>query len=166
MKNQTINYFAYGSNMLTRRLRERIPSSRSLGRARLDNHQLAWTKRSFRDGSGKCHIIEAEEPGQVVWGVLFEMNKKEQTELDRIEGRGYTKKSVTVAYDSSTIAAYTYHATAIKNGLRPFHWYKSLVLAGAREHDLPPEYIREMERVNAINDRNRSRSRKVEHLVP
>lgn len=45
--------FAYGSNMLTDRLRERVPSARPVAVARLAGHSLRWHKVSI-DGSGKC----------------------------------------------------------------------------------------------------------------
>ena len=81
-----MNYFAYGSNLLTRRLRARVPSARPLGPALLKGHRLAWHKIS-RDGSGKCDITP--DPGGTVWGVVFEIDPQKKCGLDRTEALGF-----------------------------------------------------------------------------
>ena len=58
--------FAYGSNMLTARLRERVSSAAAVGIGRLPGHVLKWHKRS-RDGSGKCDIESTGLNEEVVW---------------------------------------------------------------------------------------------------
>ena len=59
--------FAYGSNMLTARMRERAPSSKVLSVGQLVGFELCWNKRS-KDGSGKCSITETGHPNHVVLG--------------------------------------------------------------------------------------------------
>ncbi|MGM0412630.1 MAG: gamma-glutamylcyclotransferase family protein, partial [Pseudomonadota bacterium] len=88
-------YFAYGSNMLTARLRARVPSAHPVGRARLDNHALAW-HMAGPDGSAKCDIVTT--PGTVVHGVLFRLDAGELPLLDAAEGlgHGYDRETVTV----------------------------------------------------------------------
>ena len=66
-----IVYFAYGSNMLTARLRERTPSATPIGIGRLTGHVLSWDKRSRADGSGKCDAEATGHERDVIWGVLF-----------------------------------------------------------------------------------------------
>ncbi|MDQ2928209.1 MAG: gamma-glutamylcyclotransferase, partial [Pseudomonadota bacterium] len=65
--------FAYGSNMCSRRLRERTPSARALGVGRLPGHKLAW-HMAGGDGSAKCDIVETGREEDVVWGVLYEID--------------------------------------------------------------------------------------------
>ena len=49
----------------------------------------------------------------------------------------------------------------IDDSLKPYSWYKDFVLAGGREHGLPPEYIAEyIQSVEAIEDPNKTRDRK------
>ncbi|MEA3291374.1 MAG: gamma-glutamylcyclotransferase, partial [Pseudomonadota bacterium] len=67
-------------------------------------------------------------------------------------GRGYEIKQVVVATASGRVRAFSYYATRIDSDLRPFHWYKQLVLAGARENGLPAEYIARIERVVSMDD--------------
>ena len=55
-----MRYFAYGSNMSSRRLRERMPGARAESRAILPCHRLAWHKIG-KDGSGKCDIVADQD---------------------------------------------------------------------------------------------------------
>ena len=57
----TFYYFAYGSNLLTCRLRQRTPSARVVDRAILRQHELRWHKAAT-DGSGKCDAVPVEKP--------------------------------------------------------------------------------------------------------
>ncbi len=43
---ETILYFAYGSNMLSRRLQERTPSARPVAIGKISGNRLCWYKRS------------------------------------------------------------------------------------------------------------------------
>lgn len=141
-------YFAYGSNMLTRRLRERVPSSHPLGIGSLRGHVLRFHKRS-RDGSGKCNVLRTGDASDLVFGVVYEIDDRDRDRLDRVEGSGYRGTSVEVAVGPKVLDCYTYFARpeTIDQTLHPAPWYKDLVLEGAREHELPGAYIRAIERV-------------------
>ncbi len=151
--------FAYGSNMPVRRIQARVPGARLIGTARLAGYRLTWHKRS-QDGSGKCNIVPAE--GSVVHGVLYDIPESEKSVLDKAEGlgHGYEKQTVKVETSSGSRDALAYVATDIVEGLRPYTWYKALVVAGAREHNLPPGYIAALEACEATEDPDRSRHRK------
>ena len=161
-----LNYFAYGSNMLTARLRERVASARPLGVARLRGHVLVWNKRG-RDGSGKCSVIASGRDEDLVWGVLFELEDREKSALDRVEGLGcgYDEGTVEVMCNGVTVQALTYLATDTDDSLRPYDWYKELVVAGAREHRLTHEYIALLESAESIPDSDRERARSNQHLL-
>ena len=158
--------FAYGSNMLTARLRERVSSAAAVGTGRLPGHVLKWHKRS-RDGSGKCDIESTGLNEEVVWGVLFELDSAEKPALDRAEGLndGYTERQLDIITDCGTVRAVAYIATAKDAALRPYHWYKAFVVAGAREHGLPPEYLQSLENATSIPDPNAARAVKNEQLL-
>ena len=51
-----ITCFAYGSNMLSARMRspERVPSARPMGVGYITGHRMTFNKVSWKDGSGKC----------------------------------------------------------------------------------------------------------------
>ena len=137
--------FAYGSNMFGPRLRQRAPSARAVGIGRLERHRLRWHKRA-RDGSAKCDVVETGRDGDAVWGVLFEIARADKPQLDRAEGlgHGYDEKPVTIVTAAGPVAALTYFATAVDASLPVHDWYRDLVVAGAREHGLPPEYVDEL----------------------
>ncbi len=67
---RTVLNFAYGSNMLVARIRERAPSARPLGVAELRGHELRWHKAGM-DGSAKCDVVASSDPRAVVLGVVY-----------------------------------------------------------------------------------------------
>ena len=148
-----VPYFAFGSNMLLERLAQRVPSARAVGVATLANHALRFNKLS-KDGSGKANIEPSPDPGAVVRGVLFHLDKAERPALDRAEG-GYRILLVMVRREGAgeDEEAFTYIAKreAIRDGLRPFRWYRDAVIAGARQHGLPESYIRRIEAVEVLD---------------
>jgi len=148
-------YFAYGSNMLTARLRQRCPSTTVVGRAALGGHMLIWHKKGFRDGSGKCGIEATERLSHTMHGVVYSLLKSEEQDLDRIEGKGhgYDDDIVTVQHDAGALCEVkTYVPTITGRSLQPYIWYKEYVVRGAREHGLPGEYVAALEAVAAIED--------------
>jgi hypothetical protein len=130
-------YFAYGSNLASRRMRDRVPGARARGRARLAGWRLVADKPG-RDGSAKLNVVP--DPAGLVWGALWEISPPDLAHLDRHEG-GYARLAVTVDSDAGAVAATTYASTL--RGAQPGleRGYKDFVLEGAREHDLPPEWV-------------------------
>lgn len=138
-------YFAYGSNMFSRRLtaKERAPSAVPIGTGYVSNRRFTFNKVS-RDGSGKCDIELAVNSTDRVYGVLFEISSAEKSSLDRAEGlgEGYREEQVqVVALNGEAYKAIAYVATEKAPTLRPYDWYKAFVIAGATEHKLPTEYV-------------------------
>lgn len=130
--------FAYGSNMETERLRSRAPSATVIGPAKFPDKRMVFNKRSM-DGSGKANLVDS--PGDLVWGVLFTLDSTSFDRLDRAEG-GYERKSLTVwTSEGNPVVAEVYTSTQLTSKPVPYEWYKNLVLAGAREHELPQEYL-------------------------
>lgn len=150
-----LHYFAYGSNMLTRRLARRVPSARPIGAGWLPGHRIAFHKRGW-DGSGKANLLATGDPEHRVHGVLFELAVAERPDLDRAEG-GYEHHTVRVRSDlgaEDPIPALTYVAddAFIDDTLLPFPWYKAFVVAGAREHGLPGTYVEWLATVGVVPD--------------
>lgn len=155
-------YFAYGSNMSHARLSARVPSAHRLTTAFLDGHRLRFHKRGF-DGSGKCDIEQTGEPGDLVYGVVFDIAAAEKPRLDRKErlGFGYELKTVElITAAGQALSGLAYYATDSDPGLQPFDWYKTHVLTGARENALPLDYQESIAAIEAIPDPNRRRYRK------
>lgn len=150
-----VKYYAYGSNMLLSRLRERTPSAKLLTTGMLFEHQLMFHKSSY-DGSGKCDAYKTDKDCDYLYGVIYEIPKSEKQELDIAEGLGigYEEKTVSIYVESKKIIieAVTYYATEIESSLKPYHWYKSFVLQGAIENALPEEYIDSIRKIESIDD--------------
>ena len=148
-------YFAYGSNMHPERLRRRVPSCVAIGAAELSGYILAFFKRG-RDGSGKCTLIEAEQPTARVHGVLYRIDPSHRVNLDEAEGLGvgYESLSVDVSIERDAHSAFTYIAQRdyVDSSLRPYDWYKALVVDGARHHGLHEAYLDFLRGVPAIED--------------
>jgi hypothetical protein len=154
-------YFAYGSNMCTGRLRERVPSAQVLCRAKLSQHTFHFHKRSI-DGSAKGNALETLNPADVVWGVVFEIDPAEKRRLDVAEGlgHGYLEKNATVADEEGrkhSVLLYVAEPGAIDDNLQPYSWYKRFVVEGARQHGLPVDYIATIEAIPATEDQDRNR---------
>jgi len=133
-----LRYFGYGSNMSSARLRARIPQARPLGAALLPAHRFACNKRG-RDGSGKANVVA--ERNAEVWGVLFELPRDAWPALDRFEW-GYRRTTARVEHSGAALEAELYVALApAAVELPPFDWYRDHMLAGAREHGLPPGVV-------------------------
>lgn len=149
-----MTYFAYGSNMSSARLQNRVPNAKRVGTGRLTKHDLRFHKKS-QDGSGKCDAFHTDDTHDQVWGVLFEIDPHEKPELDKAEGLGYgyNEKTVTILTDTDEeIQAFTYYALQIASDLKPYCWYKNHVIIGARESGLPESHIQKIESIPCIKD--------------
>ena len=87
-------YFAYGSNMSSKRLNARIKATK-YANGKLLKHKLKFHKIS-KDGSGKCDAFETGDSNDFVLGVVYEIDKNDLEQLDRFEakGKGYERKEV------------------------------------------------------------------------
>ena len=140
------------------RVEERVGRCARLGAASLAGWRLAFHKRGA-DGSGKCAASFTGNPGDRLWGVLDRLTDDQMGELDRYE-QAYDRRTVEVNFDEGTVRAVLYVARAsrIDPKLRPYHWYKELVLAGARELGLPRGYVGAIEAVSSFPDPCRERA--------
>lgn len=143
--------FCYGSNMNTERITERCSSSRFISRAKVSGYKLVFNKKS-KDKSGKANLIYTGDKS-LVWGVIFDISEDQKPLLDKAEGlgRGYDEYKLTVINDlEQEIECVCYIATDEKyldNNLKPYDWYKEYCLIGAKQHNLPEEWILVLERL-------------------
>ena len=164
---RTFCYFAYGSNMLTERLKVRCPRAKAIGCAIADGQVIEFSKRS-KDNSGKATL--SGKTGARTVGVLFEIPKNERDDLDDAEGvsgGGYERCNefvVSLVDGDGTMTATTYLATKTESGLKPYDWYLALVIAGASEHDLGEDCLASLRRVNSKRDPRASRCTRIEAI--
>lgn len=154
----TFLYFAYGSNLMSARLKARTPSARAVSRAVLPRFKLRWHKIGA-DGTGKCDVVFTNGPGDCVHGVAYTIRRGELRHLDRVEelGSGYYACNVSIQVRGRRRIARTYRAIPVDASLKPLDWYKRFVVRGAREHRLPDHYVAGLARTPAVVDSQQSR---------
>ena len=152
--------------MCSARLRQRVPSARPIGIAPLSGWDLRFHKRS-QDGSGKCNLVRSKESGATVHGVVFEIDPSEKQQLDEVEGLGYRCEDLKVRIGAEVLTVYTYLAEArfLDDSLLPYGWYRDLVVAGAREHGLPEDYVEKLLAVQVRTDPNTKRDAENRRLL-
>ena len=159
-------YFAYGSNLLSRRLADRCPSARYHALACAEDLAIEFSKESGEDGSGKATLVPSH--GHRLYGVVYEVESGELEILNRIES-GYDLKhdfKVFLPDTGAPLTVKTYIAPggSRKPGLKPFDWYFALIVAGAIEHGFPQAEIRAYQNMEFRTDNegeNRSNTLKL-----
>lgn len=140
----TLWYFAYGSN---------LDPATFLGRRGM--RPLATRIGMLRDfelrfdlpvGPGERGVANvAPLSGEHVWGALYQLTHADAARLDRTEGvpQGvYRRLAVEVhGHDGIALAAFTYRSEISRPERKPSRRYLGLLLAGARELALPPDWV-------------------------
>jgi hypothetical protein len=161
-------YFAYGSTMCAGRLRRGVPSATFVNIAKLAGHSFRFHKRST-DGSGKGDAFETGNPLDIVWGVIFDIDERQKATLDEAEGLGvgYEEKTANVLNESGqeyVVVLYVAEANSTDNTFRPYSWYKRFVIDGARQHDLPDEYVNAIVAMADGGDLDRARDQRMRRI--
>lgn len=100
-------YFAYGSNLFAKQMKERCPSSVPVGRAILRGYEL-----TFKDnGRGRGVASISPKKKSKVHGYIYELTKECEATLDKFEGvksKVYKKEYVQVESGSGDLTCLTY----------------------------------------------------------
>ncbi len=163
-----IYYFAYGSNLHPMRLGARVPSAELVGVAKYPNHRLTFHKRS-KDGSAKCNMLNRGVKSDLIYGAIYKIKSKHKNKLDSFEGKGYgyIDKQITIEHNGDKYTCFTYLAqqSYIVNNLKPYHWYKELVVIGAQYLEFPSFYISFIKAVESTQDPDHERRKENEELI-
>jgi gamma-glutamylcyclotransferase len=159
-----VNVFAYGSNLSTARITDRIGAVEVVGVGMLQEHALRFHKRS-QDGSAKADAHYTGSSEDRVYGVVYALTGGAKRKLDDFEGVGTQYLEAEIAIEliaGRRVTAVVYRARGDKIGApgRPYDWYQRHVLVGAREHRLPGLYVDEIAAVASVTDPDRERSRR------
>jgi hypothetical protein len=133
-------HFSYGANMSRAVMRRYAPGARAIGVAELAGHRFVITA----DGYGSVDAAR----GETVHGVLWRITPRDRVSLDaweNIDGGLYRAEMLPVRNEGRRVSALVYLARPKGEG-RPKPGYIELVIAAAREWDLPQDYIRSLER--------------------
>jgi hypothetical protein len=156
-----MRYAAYGSNLHPLRLGQRTPSARLLGTERIAGYVLRFVKRSL-DGSAKCTI--APEASSHVHLAVYEIEEAERAALDRAEGlgNGYSLETLGLPRFGPCLT-YIAQRSHLDATLRPYTWYRELVLVGCELHRFPDAYLAQVSAAPADLDSNTARHE--EHMA-
>ena len=156
-----IHIFCYGSNLPKKRIFDRLGKVNYIGIAILSKYQLVFNKKS-KDNSAKANIEFTNSDKDEVWGVVVQITEKQKIALDKFE-KGYNEINIYAKLEGDNeIMAITYVADkkAGEVSLKPFDWYKALVIFGALEHQFPSNYITNVKNIESMPDTNDERSNK------
>ena len=147
MSTQTF-YFCFGSNLLTSRMRIANPDASKYCVARLKDWRLVFSGTSHRWQGSPANILPS--PGDCVWGVVWTISDVAPLDAQEVH---YRPIQVTVervdAPEELLCRSYTQLEKVFQitpDGI-PSLGYKNVMLAGAREHELPPDYVQQLEQV-------------------
>jgi hypothetical protein len=143
----TTLHFAYGANMSAAVMRKYAPTARALGPATLADHRFVITADGYAS-------VEPER-GLAVHGLLWRITPRDRVLLDaweNVEAGLYRAEIVPVRRKRCSAPALVYFARRNGDG-RPKPGYMELVIAAARQWELPGAYIRSLEAFAALRPR-------------
>ena len=134
-----IAYFAYGANMSVQGMAVRCPGARVLGPATLDGHAFRINANHF------ATIVPAA--GKRVHGILWLLRDEHRAALDEYEGVPfgmYRRHSLRVTTDDGDPRTALAYIARDATPTRTRGEYLDVILAAARAHGFPPEYVDEI----------------------
>lgn len=140
-------YFSYGSFLDSETLKKHAPNAKYVNKAVLPDFKVQFNFLSKTYDGGVTGVEPAF--GNKALGVLYEVSTDEIKRLDIVEGVTigiYYRETVTVVdEDGNEYKAETYRTTDPKGPFTHTKRYLGLMIKGAREHGLDPDYIKELE---------------------
>ena len=124
---------------------------REARRCYLDGFRLVFNKRGLKEGDIFANIMPS--PGDKVWGVIYLCDPQAIQLMDKREGvsdEHYRHLTISVITEPGiALNAFAYIAGKgfVCEERAPQPGYLAKILSGAREHELPAEYIAMLERI-------------------
>ena len=145
-------YFAYGSNMDERQMKDRCPDSIVVGREVLKDYKLSFTIFSPKRKCGCADIVQ--DQGDEVWGVLYAVTEEDLKKLDECEGHPvhYKRCTVSVVSDVGMIQAAAYEvAKKSANEFLTSKNYKEKIALAAEKFNFPQKYVAQVLQMQTID---------------
>lgn len=145
-------YFAYGSNLLAKRIHINCPSASRAGIGKLVDYRLDFTMYAKGWKGAVATIVPTE--GKTVWGAIWKIASEEMRKLDKQEGvdsGAYFPHEVDIelpnggklkcrTYQQSNQPKQYVKLSKLPVDRRPSPVYLNVIIEGARESDLPEYY--------------------------
>ena len=139
-------HFAYGSNLSPKFLRHYCHTAVFQMKAELPNFRIVFPFFSQKRQGGISSIVHA--PGELVYGVFYEVNQKEMEELDVVEsvpqGHYIRETYLVLGEDRRWHSADLYRCAKPTGPYAPARSYVELMLEGAEAHQLDIKYVQEL----------------------
>ncbi|XP_058130618.1 gamma-glutamylcyclotransferase-like isoform X1 [Anopheles ziemanni] len=155
----TFYYFAFGSNLLAKRIHIQNPTAVRKGYGYLKDYSLDFFHYAARWRGAPATIVE--QKGEEVWGAIWEIDNSNLADLDRQEGvHNSVYKPLTlpvVLPGGDTLECRVYQL--VKNPCclapdadrpyerQPSKTYMNIIINGAKETGLPEDYIALLKRI-------------------
>ena len=152
-----ILYFAYGSNMISARMKQRLGWEAPRRAATLKDFQLVFDQAGFNDPSWSPANIRLEQGG-LVEGMVYEVEEKDLKILDGYEKYYQCLEVRVMATQEKNLDAVTYLSKKPHGEKPPTQEYLNFLLEG--KSFLSREYFDELSRIQVIQED----SMKQEHL--
>ncbi len=141
-------HFGYGSNLSIDCVKkELIPNAKFVMKGYLPNFEVQFPFWSEEEQAGYSGIMEA--PGELVPGALYEVTEQELIATDNLEGvyKDLYKRQtfLVLGEDGKWHKADLYRVIDPKGPFPPSRSYVEIMLTGARDLGLDPEYIKKIE---------------------
>lgn len=135
---KVIKYFAFGSNMLSARMHINNPKATVVGAGKLNGYRFTFSSTSSLWKGATATLVE--DKNNYVWGVIWDLPLEYLEILDGQEV-GYDHRIVDVTMNGTIIPCKTYILTTNFTGDgSPSKAYKTVIVKGAEENNLTPEY--------------------------
>ncbi|PPQ91404.1 hypothetical protein CVT25_014292 [Psilocybe cyanescens] len=93
MSSKTV-YFGYGSNLWLDQMNRRCPESKYIGVGSLANWRWIINERGYGN------IVPS--PGDIVYGLMYELSRRDEHDLDIYEGETYQKQIIPVNFTGTS----------------------------------------------------------------
>ena len=106
-------------------------------------------------------MFNSAAESDVIYGAIYKLDHEDKKELDRFEGKGYgyIDNQILLKHNGNEYSCFTYLAqqSHIVDNLKPYHWYKNLVILGAQYLKFPERYISSIEEIESMEDPDQER---------
>ncbi|HVA61263.1 MAG TPA: gamma-glutamylcyclotransferase [Mycobacteriales bacterium] len=139
-------YAAYGTNLDPDQMSERCPHSPSRGTGWLDGWRLTFGAEELGWEGALATVVE--DPGSRVFVMLYDVNERDQSGLDGLEGGDtglYRRIRVRVATLDGEILAWLYALDGYEGGV-PSARYLGLMADAAEKAGAPDDYVADLRR--------------------
>jgi len=139
-------YFCFGSNLWSKRMHINVKSAVKYGNGLLKDWTLTFSGLSRLWLGSTANIVPLKD--SIVWGTVWTISDSELADLD-IQEVGYRRIEINVLVGQEVVKCHTYvqketYSELFDSGSAsntPSLAYKTVILKGAIEQNLPEDYI-------------------------